>query len=91
LGQKCENITLEILEIMILANSKSDSQKTPFLKDVDIKLKVLQTIVRICHDVQAIDQKKYLILQESIQEIGRMLGGWLKSLQDPKKPKDLIH
>lgn len=91
LGHKCENITLEILEMMILANSKSDSQKTPFLKDIDIKLKVLQTIVRICHDVQAIDQKKYLILQESIQEIGRMLGGWLKSLRDPKKPKDLIH
>ncbi len=88
IGQKCENATLEILELLFLANSRLDSQKIPFLNEIDLKLKILQTIVRICYDVQAIDQKKYLALQESLEEIGRMLGGWIKSILNPKKPND---
>jgi hypothetical protein len=26
-------------------------------------------------------QKKYILLQEKLDEIGRMLGGWIKSLK----------
>lgn len=74
--------------MLFLANSRLDSQKIPFLNEIDLKLKILQTIVRICYDVQAIDQKKYLALQESLEEIGRMLGGWIKSILNPKKPND---
>jgi hypothetical protein len=85
IGQKCENTTLELLELLFVANTKSDSRKTPFLLDIDVKLKILQTLIRICHDVQAIDQRKYLILQEALEEIGRMLGGWIKSLSSDKK------
>ena len=52
----------------------------PFLKKADIKLKILKTLIRAVFDVKAIDQKKYLLLQGSLQEIGKMLGGWIKSI-----------
>lgn len=84
LGQKCENLTLDLLESLLVANSKIDKEKLPFLYDIDVKLNILQTIIRVCYDVQAVDQKKYILLQESLEEIGRMLGGWIKSLK-PKK------
>jgi hypothetical protein len=32
-------------------------------------------------DVKAIDNKKYTIIQSEVDEIGRMLGGWIKSLK----------
>lgn len=81
LGQKCENTALEILELLFLANSKPNSKKIPVLADVDLKLKVLQTLIRICNDVRAIEQKTYISLEEPLEEIGRMLGGWIKSLK----------
>lgn len=80
MGQKCENITLEILELLFLANSKQSRSRLLILNKVDVKLKILKTLIRLCFDVKVINQKKYLILQEKLQEIGKMLGGWIKSL-----------
>ena len=85
LGQKCETLTLEILEILFLANSKRDQEKIPYLNNVDIKLKITQTVIRIAHDVHALEDKKYLLLSTSLEELGRMLGGWIKSLAKDKK------
>jgi len=79
LGAKCENIILEILELLFLANSKQKASRLLILNKVDVKLKVLKTLIRLCFDVKAIDQKKYILLQERLQEIGKMLGGWIKS------------
>ena len=38
-------------------------------------------MIRLCFDVKAFDQKKYIHCEESLQEIGKMLGGWIKSTQ----------
>jgi hypothetical protein len=79
LGVKCENIILEILELLFLANSKQKASRSLILNKVDVKLKILKTLIRLCFDIKAIDQKKYILLQEHLQEIGKMLGGWIKS------------
>lgn len=78
LGQKCELLTLEILELFFMAHTKKN--KLLILTSTDIKLRVLKTLVRMMHDVKAIDQKKYILLEARLHEIGRMLGGWIKSL-----------
>lgn len=82
MGQKCENLTLEILELLFLANAKQNHEKIPILDSIDIKLKILKTVIRLAFDSKIIDQKKYLKLEESLQEIGRMLGGWIKSVKE---------
>jgi len=33
-------------------------------------------------EVKTIDNKKYATLQELVDEIGRMLGGWIKSTKE---------
>lgn len=38
-------------------------------------------LIRLAKDVQALDNKKYLQLEQALQEIGRMLGGWRKSIK----------
>lgn len=78
LGQKCELFTLEILELFFMAHAKKN--KLFILTSADIKLRLLKTLVRMMHDTKAIDQKKYILLEEFLHEIGRMLGGWIKSL-----------
>jgi hypothetical protein len=81
LGQKCESLVLEILEILFIANSKKDKAKIPFLEEVDIKLKITQIVIRMAHDVNALEDNKYFMLSTSLEELGRMLGGWIKSLK----------
>lgn len=76
---KAENISLEILETLYLANSKAGNIRLELLEKADVKLKVLQAVIRLCHDTKALDQNKYLALQSALQEIGKMLGGWIKT------------
>ena len=85
IGQKCEQLSLEFLELLFEANSTTGRQRLLLLKKLDNKLKVLKTMIRICFDIKAFDQRKYIHCEESLQEIGKMLGGWIKSTKNPKQ------
>ena len=39
-------------------------------------------LIRLSNEIRVLDNKKYLILQEKLQEIGRMIGGWMKSIKN---------
>jgi four helix bundle protein len=80
---KVENTTLEVLEAILIAISLSKNQKSEVLENASKKLNILRIFIRISKDVRAIDDKKYLSLQEKLDEIGRMLGGWIKSTKTP--------
>jgi len=77
LGQKLDNLTLEILELLF--SIPSSQNKTDTLQKMSIKLDLLKILLRFAKDSQAITDKKYLELQLILQEIGKMLGGWIRS------------
>jgi hypothetical protein len=79
LGQRCEATLLDLLESIILAGNLSRHDKHSTLKQASIKVDLLKVLFRLLKDLRIIDVKKYLILEESLQEIGRMLGGWIKT------------
>jgi len=81
LGQKIDNLTLEILESSIAAGISLSEKKLPHLEKAIISLDLLKILLRLAKDIQCLDNKKYLQLQESLQEIGRMLGGWKRSVK----------
>ena len=74
-------ITLEIFELVITAGSTSPEKKLPYIEKSIVSLDLLKILLRLAKDIQALDNKKYLHLEELLQEIGRMLGGWRKSLK----------
>jgi hypothetical protein len=39
----------------------------------------LRIFIRLMKDTKGIDNKKYLAVQAQTDEIGRMLGGWIRS------------
>ena len=82
--QKVENATLEILEIILIATSLSKNEKAEVLENASKKLNILRVFIRLSKDIKAIDNKKYIALQEKLDEIGRMLGGWIKSTKTPE-------
>ena len=80
IGATCERNIIEILEILLQAGYLTREEKLPFIKTASNKFDILKVFIRLLRELNVIDQKKYLSLQTVIQEIGRMFGGWIKSL-----------
>lgn len=80
LWQKCENATLALLEIIIETCHQKGEERIQSLYRFSNKLDLLKTLIRLAKDTCTIDSKQYLVIQEIIQEIGRMVGGWIKSV-----------
>lgn len=79
--QKCENCLLEVLEGILFASQTGKAEKLSLLEKTSMKLNFLRMFIRLMKDVKTIDSKKYLVLEADVDEIGRMLGGWIRSLK----------
>lgn len=77
--QRCDAAILDVLEGIMAASQMSKIEKLPVLERVSVKLNFLRVFIRLMHETKGIDSKKYLALQAPIDEIGRMLGGWIRS------------
>lgn len=78
LGQHIENTVLELLEGIIEANSQSN--KSFYLKNLSLKLDKLRILMRLGKDLKFISIRQYEFVSGNINEVGKMLGGWLKSV-----------
>ncbi len=78
LGQRVENALIDFLELIIEA--KNSKIKISALTKASIKLDKLRILVRLAKDLHFISIKQYQFAVMMIDEIGKMLGGWLRSL-----------
>ncbi len=79
--QKCDDVILNTLEHAVLASRSQKSDKFILLEQASGKLNMLRIFIRLMKDTKAIDNKKYTAIQTYIDEIGRMLGGWMRSIR----------
>lgn len=77
LGQELDKQLLKFIELLLSVPSSENKLGT--LKQLSIKLDLLKILLRLAKDSQCLKENKYLTLQASLQEIGRMLGGWIRS------------
>ena len=77
LGQQMENTALSILKGIVRANQERD--KRPHLEKISVELDVLRIFIRLAKDMKFISVRQYQFAAEKVNEIGKMLGGWLKS------------
>jgi len=77
LGQQIENTVLEILKGIIHANSEKN--KLICLKQISVELDKLRILIRLSKDLKFISIRQYGFGAEKINEIGKMLGGWIKN------------
>ncbi len=82
LWQKCESLLIDVLEGILFASQQSKQAKLPTLERTSVKLNFLKVCIRLMKDIKAIDSKRYITLEASLDEIGRMLGGWIKSTRE---------
>ena len=80
--QRCESLILDILEGILFASQTAKNEKLPILEKTSMRLNFLRIFIRLMKETKVIDNKKYTALQELIDEIGRMLGGWIRSTKE---------
>jgi len=82
LWQKCDTLLLDVLEGIMIAGQANKLTKLPVLEEASTRLNLLRVFVRLLSDGKAIDNKLYITLETKVDEIGRMLGGWIKSTKE---------
>ena len=50
------------------------------LQDIDVELEYLRSLVRKAYILKYINTHKYEVWSKHINEVGKMLGGWIKSV-----------
>ena len=81
LGSKIDFLFLETIEFIVKANYADKIEKLISLKRASVKLDLLKFFLQIAWEVKSLDNKKYIRLSEKLNEIGKMLGGWIKSIK----------
>lgn len=81
LGSKIDSLFLETIEYIVKAEYSDKLEKLISLKRASVKLDLVKFFLQIAWEIKSLDNKKYISLSEKLNEIGKMLGGWIKSLK----------
>ncbi|MFH0831863.1 MAG: diversity-generating retroelement protein Avd [archaeon] len=76
IGQRIENSALGILEGIIEANQSINKEGA--LKKTSVELEKLRIFIRLAKDLRFMSFKQYEYVSTLINEVGKMLGGWIK-------------
>src|SRR5687767_5074860 len=77
LGDRIERNLYGLLETLIQA--KYSKSRRGLLEDANLSLEILRFQMRLAKDLQCLKVESYAFAARSIDEIGRMVGGWLRS------------
>lgn len=78
LWQRCENTSLTLLERVISTGHLAGAVRTQEIHEMSKGVDLLKVLIRLAKETHTITPKQYLELQTLLQEIGKMVGGWLK-------------
>lgn len=82
LGDRIEGHILDVMELLIQANYSRE--KLDYLREDNLKIEVLRFLWRLSHDLKYLDKKRYEHVSRSLNEVGSLVGGWIKQ----QKAKD---
>jgi four helix bundle protein len=64
-----------------LVEAAQSADKRPHLARADASLTKLRTYLRLCRDLQLLSVAQYGYASQQVAEVGRLLGGWIRSLE----------
>jgi len=83
LGERIERNLYDLLELLIQAKYSRERQDQ--LRRANLLLEILRFQMRLAKDLQCLKAESYGFAAKSIDEIGRLVGGWMKT-GDGAKP-----
>jgi hypothetical protein len=80
LGKKIDELLLELLEMLRNAMYANIHQKLTVLGEATSKIDSIRFFMQLAWETKIIQSKQFENISPSIEEIGRMIGGWRKGL-----------
>jgi len=77
---------LKTFSFIISASLESKSEKIILLKQARIQIETLKQLIRTEYEIKIISEKIYLTIELKLQEISKMINGWLKYSQTQNPP-----
>jgi hypothetical protein len=85
LGARIENKFLDLLELLYAAYFSDKEKKPQKITDCILITDTLKFLISVAWEGKLISNKQCEDVAVKLEEIGKMLGGWRKSLDNPEK------
>ena len=82
IGNKIEQNFLSVLELTFQSAYLPPEQKVLVLAKTISRIDILKFFIQLAWESKLIPTEKYAELSINIEEVGRMLGGWKKGLEN---------
>jgi len=79
LGQRLSNQVMEVLELLVEAGYSRE--KKSVLAQANRKMEVVRWTIRMCKDRNLLSVSQFEHSAKSLNECGKMVGGWWKSAE----------
>jgi four helix bundle protein len=79
LSQEIRQSLWRLLRLIVVCNRRYYKKTT--LQDLDAELDLLRSQVRMAQSLGYLPFKKYEVWSRMLDEVGRMVGGWIKSVR----------
>lgn len=78
--QRLQSASLNFQELIIEANNQRGSLRAEKLRAADAELRKVRLYLRMCEKWEWIHEGQYQHVSNMINDIGKLLGGWLKTV-----------
>ncbi|MBI4253056.1 four helix bundle protein [Candidatus Uhrbacteria bacterium] len=78
---KIEHGALELIDLLLVAALEDKDKKYLPLRNARLKTESLKRLIRICYEIGVVDLKHYINFEYPLQEISKMINGWIKYLR----------
>ncbi len=81
--QRLLDAALDVQDTLFDAQARRGRPRLAALRDADAALNRLRLYLRLAHHWRWLSNGQYRHVSESVAEVGRLLGGWLKQASAP--------
>ncbi len=85
IGSRIENTFLDLLELSYTAYFTEKEKKLEKVSECILVLDTLKFLVSVAWEGKLISNKQCEDVALKLEEVGKMFGGWKKSLENPEK------
>jgi len=78
LGDRIQSTALDVLERLVEATYTR--ARYPMLAAANLAIEKLRLLFRLSHDLKFLDLRRYEFAARSLDEVGRLVGGWRSSV-----------
>ncbi|MBI2597500.1 diversity-generating retroelement protein Avd [Candidatus Daviesbacteria bacterium] len=77
-GKHLEELCISILLLLIKANKSRGQERAVMQQNISDELDCLRILTRLTKDLRLMSVKQYTLASEKLNEIGRIMTGWVK-------------